>query len=100
MPDHPPPLAQRPHRATFMVKRMGVIFDEMQGRAPEQPHRHAYYTVLLIEKASGKHVVDYQTYRFGARQVHFVSPGQVHLVHTPERPEGWVITFTREFLAE
>jgi AraC-like DNA-binding protein len=45
-------------------------------------------------------VVDYRTHYFGERQVHFVSPGQVHLVHTPTKPEGWVFTFSKDFLVE
>jgi AraC-like DNA-binding protein len=92
-------LRQRPHRSKFNVLRMGDIYDQMGGK-PDVAHRHAYYTVLLIKKASGRHVVDYQTHYFDEKQVHFISPGQVHLVDTPEKPEGWVITFSREFLME
>ncbi|MCB9329924.1 MAG: helix-turn-helix domain-containing protein [Lewinellaceae bacterium] len=99
MPDSAIHLQQRPHHGTFQVQRMEAIFEQMQGKS-EVPHRHAYYTVLLIKKATGKHVVDYQTHYFGERQVHFVSPGQVHLVHTPTKPEGWVFTFSKDFLVE
>lgn len=78
---------------------MGVIFEQMGG-AVDEPHRHDYYTVMLIEQAAGEHIVDYQTYAFAPLQVHFVSPGQVHLVDTPTKPTGWVITFSKDFLAE
>ena len=99
MQDKSFPVAQRSHRTDFNLLQMGAIYDQFSGK-PDVPHRHDYYTVLLIKKASGKHVVDYQTYHFGEMQVHFVSPGQVHLVDTPERPEGWVITFSKEFLVK
>ncbi|MBK8969754.1 MAG: AraC family transcriptional regulator [Saprospiraceae bacterium] len=99
MPDTAAHLEQRPHHGAFQLQRMEAIFEQMQGKS-EVPHRHAYYTVLLIKKAAGKHVVDYRTHYFGERQVHFVSPGQVHLVHTPTKPEGWVFTFSKDFLVE
>lgn len=78
---------------------MGVIFDQVQGKI-DVPHRHDYYTVLLVKKAVGNHVLDYKTYPFGEQEVFFVSPGQVHQVAAKERPEGWVFTFSRDFLAE
>lgn len=99
MPDTTAPLAQRPHHSDFQLLRMGDIYERFGGK-PDAPHRHAYYTILLIKAATGKHVVDYQTHHFGEKQVHFVSPGQVHMVYTPDKPEGWVITFSREFLVE
>ena len=77
---------------------MGAIYDREEGRA-DHPHRHDYYTVLLINKATGKHVVDYQAYPFNEQEVHFVSPGQVHQVVATTRPDGWVFTFSRDFLA-
>jgi AraC family transcriptional regulator, transcriptional activator of pobA len=92
-------LTQRRHHGTFNLQRMDELYVRMNGK-PDVPHRHAYYTVLLIKKAAGKHVVDYQTHFFGEKQVHFVSPGQVHQVQNPERPEGWVVTFSKDFLVE
>lgn len=90
------------HRAPqhpFYLEHMGRLYDRAAGKADE-PHRHDYYTVLLIERATGQHLVDYQAYPFQEREVHFVSPGQVHQVLAEARPEGWVFTFSRDFLAE
>lgn len=92
-------LVQRPHRTDFNLQRMEDIFDQFGGQ-PDVPHRHAYYTILLIKIATGTHTVDYRAHRLGEKQVHFISPGQVHQVDTPQKPEGWVITFSGEFLAE
>ncbi len=78
---------------------MEHIFEQHGGKL-DAPHRHDYFTILFVKRATGKHVVDYQTHYFAEKQVHFVSPGQVHQVNTPEKPEGWVITFSREFLVE
>ncbi len=78
---------------------MEDIYDQAQGET-DVPHRHDYYTVLLVAKAEGKHIIDYQTYAFNESEVHFVSPGQVHQVAIQARPKGWAFTFSRDFLAE
>jgi AraC-like DNA-binding protein len=78
---------------------MQDIFASAQGKN-DIPHRHDYYTVLLVEKANGRHFIDYQTYPFRSREVHFVSPGQVHQVALKTEPQGWVLTFSRDFLFE
>lgn len=88
----------RPPHQLFTLQRMEDIYRQAQGRA-DQPHRHAYYTVLLVTHAQGEHRLDYQPFAFGERQVHFVAPGQVHQVVATAEPQGWVITFSRDFLA-
>lgn len=78
---------------------MADIYDRAAGK-PDVPHRHDYYTVLLVEQAAGVHFIDYQAYVFSRQQLHFVSPGQVHQVVLNAKPQGWAITFSREFLVE
>lgn len=92
-------LKQRKHQVDFNLQRMEVIYDQAQGKV-DVPHRHDYYTVILVEKAEGHHVIDYKTYNFNPLQVHFVSPGQVHQVVTRSRPKGSVFTFSQDFLIE
>lgn len=90
-------LKNRKGKVDFRLQRMGNIYDQAGG-GTDIAHRHDYYTVLLVEKAEGFHVVDYTKFEFGTFEVHFVSPGQVHQVGLPERPNGSVMTFTRSFL--
>mgnify|MGYP000356442481 FL=1 len=78
---------------------MGEIHDRAGGKV-DVPHRHDYYTVILIKEAKGQHIIDYHSYDLAPLQVHFVSPGQVHQVVTPSRPKGSVFTFSRDFLVE
>lgn len=78
---------------------MGTIYDRTNGDV-DVPHRHDYYTVLLIEDAKGEHVVDYKRFKFSPLEVYFIGPGQIHQVAASERPKGWVFTFSREFLVE
>lgn len=92
-------LANRKPNLIFNLQRMEDIFDQVQGES-DVPHRHDYYTVLFVQEGYGTHVVDFKTYEFGSNQVFFVAPGQIHQVNTLERPKGWVITFSRDFLIE
>jgi AraC-like DNA-binding protein len=82
----------------FRLQKMERIYERAGGRA-DVLHRHDYYTVLFVEEAKGHHLIDYQKFAFEAGQVYFVSPGQVHQVALSELPKGWVITFSRAFLA-
>lgn len=96
IPDH---LRNRKPRTDFSLQKMEEIYRQSGGNV-DRAHRHEYFTVILIKKAQGKHVIDYQTYPFASNEVHFVSPGQIHQVNTVKIPSGWVITFSREFLMQ
>lgn len=85
-------------QAYFHLVQMGSIHDALQGKSNE-PHRHDFYTILLIEQGKGQHLIDFQTYPIENNSVFFVGPGQVHQVDTSEKPKGWVIAFNRDFLA-
>lgn len=67
---------------------------------PDTPHRHNFYTVLLIGKSVGEHHIDFNAYPFGERQVFFIAPGQVHQIVDKAPPEGFAILFSRSFLAK
>ncbi|HKK79985.1 MAG TPA: AraC family transcriptional regulator [Phaeodactylibacter sp.] len=82
---------------TFRLQRMEDIYEHAQGQT-DQPHRHDYYTVLLVMDAAGEHLIDDHRYPFEGEQVFFVSPGQVHQVALRQKPKGWVLTFTADFL--
>lgn len=83
----------------FRIQRMEDIYAERQG-ITDEPHRHDYYTILLVKEATGKHIVDFTAYPFSANQVFFVSPGQVHQVIEEKKSTGYVILFSDEFLGE
>ena len=83
----------------FRIQRMEEIYAERNGIADE-PHRHDYYTVLLVKDASGKHFIDFNEVAMKPNQVFFVSPGQVHQVIDKKQSFGYVILFSEEFLSE
>ncbi len=84
---------------SFGIFRMEDIYIEQNGKADE-PHRHNYYTVLIVKQAKGVHKIDFNTYELSNRQVFFVAPGQVHQVVESEKPIGFAMTFSNQFLVE
>lgn len=66
----------------------------------DEPHRHDYYTVLLVKQASGIHIIDFNRYPLTSNQVYFVSPGQVHQVVEEKQSFGYCIIFSSLFLVE
>ena len=84
---------------SFGISRMEEIYENRQGQ-PDAPHRHNYYTVVLIKKARGLHKIDFHQYELKDSQIYFVSPGQVHQIIEEYRSEGYAILFSQKFLLE
>ncbi len=84
---------------SFGISRMEDIYDKRKGQK-DQPHRHDFYTILLIKSAKGKHIIDFNTYTLESQTITFISPGQVHQVIEDGRSEGYSLVFSTEFLAQ
>lgn len=84
---------------SFNLKRMEAIYDRAGGHTDE-PHRHDYYTVILVKEAKGKHIIDFYEFDLGPRQVYFISPGQIHQLIEEEKSIGWAMTFSHQFMLE
>ncbi|QGY48030.1 helix-turn-helix domain-containing protein [Maribellus comscasis] len=89
----------RDNGLNFRIQRMEDIYAERNGQV-DKPHRHDYYTVLVVKKATGKHIIDFNEYSFSTNQVFFVSPGQIHQVIEEQQSSGYVILFSTQFLIE
>ncbi|MBZ0327126.1 MAG: AraC family transcriptional regulator [Altibacter sp.] len=84
---------------SFEISKMEDIYTNRHGKV-DVPHRHNYYTVLIINKAKGLHKIDFNTYELSNKQIFFVAPGQVHQVIETEKSYGFAMTFSNKFLAE
>lgn len=84
---------------SYRISRMEEIYEERKG-AKDDPHRHDYYTLLLVRQARGMHIVDFKEYPLSPLQVYFISPGQVHQVIEMEKSHGYAVLFSPQFLAE
>lgn len=83
----------------FGISKMEQIFERRSGIVDE-PHRHNYYTILIISNAKGWHKIDFNTYELAKCQVFFVAPGQVHQVIEEEKSIGYAMTFSNQFLVQ
>ena len=81
----------------FRIARTEDIWDERNGK-PDEPHRHNFYTILLLKQADGDHYIDFNRYKMNREQVFFVSPGQVHQIIEKQQSFGYVFMFSDEFL--
>lgn len=86
-------------KASFAISRMQDVYEKRKGKKDEA-HRHEFFTILLIEDASGIHKIDFNTYPLGTHQVFFVSPGQVHQLIEEKASIGFSMTFSIQFLIE
>lgn len=84
---------------SFGVSLMQDIYIRNGGK-PDNPHRHSYYTALIVKEGQGSHVIDFNNYKLQNNQVHFISPGQVHQLIEKKQPKGYVLSFSTEFLIE
>jgi AraC family transcriptional activator of pobA len=62
------------------------------------PHRHNYFVILWVKKGSGTHLIDLHKYDLHDHTIYCITPGQVHLLKTNGPAEGYVISFTADFL--
>ena len=84
---------------SFVISKMENIFQNRNG-ITDEPHRHEYYTVIVVKQAKGVHKIDFINYELGEHQIFFVSPGQVHQIIEEEKSIGYAMTFSAQFLIE
>lgn len=63
----------------------------------DAPHRHNYYEILFIEEGQGFHEIDFHSHPFLGAGLHFLTPGQVHLLHFTTHCKGVIVAFSEEF---
>lgn len=61
------------------------------------PHRHNYFEIFLFEEGGGKHLIDFDEFDVNSQSMHFVSPGQVHLLKRAPGSFGYIVVFSRDF---
>ena len=74
-----------------------IELKEKSAYDPSAYHRHAYYEIFFIIKGGGTHSIDFEKFDVDSNSIHFVSPGQVHLLKRALKSNGFVVLFSREF---
>lgn len=62
-------------------------------------HRHNYYHLLWMTRASGTHMLDFAHFDVRDHSVFFLSPGQIHAWTSSVKPYGYVLNFSTDFFA-
>lgn len=65
----------------------------------DRPHRHKYYEVCVFINGAGRHDIDFTSHNIHSHSVHFLSPGQVHLISRENDYHGYLMVFSRDFYA-
>lgn len=65
----------------------------------EVPHRHSYFVIIWVKKGAGTHFIDVDKYELEDNTVYCLTPGQIHLLKVEGPVDGYVISFTAEFLS-
>jgi AraC-like DNA-binding protein len=63
------------------------------------PHRHSFYTFILVTGGSGSHDIDFNTYDLKPNRLFLIAPGQVHAWNQLINVKGFVVLFTDSFVA-
>lgn len=64
----------------------------------EVPHRHSYFVIIWIRNGSGVHYIDVDRYELENDTVYCLTPGQIHQLKVTGPADGFVISFTADFL--
>ncbi|MGN6291530.1 MAG: AraC family transcriptional regulator [Chitinophagaceae bacterium] len=62
------------------------------------PHRHNYFVIVWVKKGEGVHFIDLDKFELQNDTVYCITPGQVHLLKQDGPAEGYVLSFTADFM--
>ncbi|WP_177192272.1 helix-turn-helix domain-containing protein [Chitinophaga arvensicola] len=80
---------------SFKLERFGEL------SWPKQltwPNKHDFYEIIWITEGTFTHTIDYHDIFIQTDTLLITSPGQIHLLPTPEKVKGYSIAFTEQFL--
>ncbi|MDW7693947.1 AraC family transcriptional regulator [Flammeovirgaceae bacterium SG7u.111] len=79
---------------SFSIRKLQEILDG--NPMIQKLHRHDFYFCLVLEKASGRHEVDFTPYTVSNHSIFFLRPGQVHLLSLDARTKGFILQFNAD----
>jgi AraC-like DNA-binding protein/mannose-6-phosphate isomerase-like protein (cupin superfamily) len=80
---------------SFKYFKLGICKDK--DYVTTESHRHGYYKVFYFAEGNGQHIIDFNEYPIKSQSLHFVSPGQMHLLNSMGHTQGDVLLFSEEF---
>lgn len=81
----------------FSIRRIESLTTETA--LNHERHRHDFYFILLVEKGSGAHEIDFVTHPVIDQSIFVVRPGQVHQLTLSKGSSGFMLQFNIDFYA-
>jgi AraC family transcriptional regulator, transcriptional activator of pobA len=63
----------------------------------QEIHRHDFYYILVLEKGSGSHEIDFTPYEILDHSLFLMRPGQVHQLNLKAGSSGYLLQFKTDF---
>lgn len=63
------------------------------------PHRHQSFEIIWVTSGSGKLSIDLDTVSISSGKAYCISPGQIHHLEMQDDIEGYIVSFTNEFIS-
>lgn len=64
----------------------------------QELHRHDFFYILIINRGSGEHEIDFKRYDIKDNSIFLMRPGQVHSLNLKAGSTGYLIEFKTDFL--
>jgi AraC family transcriptional regulator, transcriptional activator of pobA len=80
---------------SFSIRDIKALLDEDD--MIQELHRHDFYYLLVLEKGSGSHEIDFTTYEIYDHSIFLMRPGQVHQLTLKAGSTGYLVQFKNDF---
>lgn len=62
------------------------------------PQRHNHFEIIWVKCGTGVHLIDLEKHEIEDDTIYYLTPGQVHLLKASRHSEGYLISFSAEFI--
>ena len=99
--DSVPIISIQSFRKGQLAGRDELLFNELHGeRHIDKPHKHDFFVIILFDKASGMHNIDWKDYPIDDKEIHILFPGQMHKWQINDGTIGYQLMTERSFFEQ
>jgi len=80
---------------SFSIRNITSLLDKED--MIQELHRHDFYYILILEKGSGSHEIDFTNYEIYDHSIFLMRPGQVHQLTLKFGSTGYLVQFKTDF---
>ncbi|MEM7106819.1 MAG: helix-turn-helix transcriptional regulator [Bacteroidota bacterium] len=87
---------QGDHAAQVLIHDLAELC--LNGPIDQSIHRHDFFFLLILKEGSGRHTIDFISYKVENRCLYLMRPGQVHQLYLKRNSSGYILQFSRDFV--